>query len=360
MKLEKALTLLEAVVPSRHVDPLLTYVGMEAKEDKLSLFGSDGTLDLELVLDYPVAGEGRYLVPRAPFFQLVKGMEDPFLALEGRELKAASGALKAEIRLAEWPERPRGRIPREGESWRSREVEPAVLAELFSKVLYAVSREDYRGVFRGVQLEWREDGLRAVASDGYRLAMAWTGEGPLEKAVVLQASSVALLVRVLRSLEAERALLSVEEAGKALALEVEEEGFSLKVGVSPMEGTYPDYERVVPKEFVLEAVLEAPSLVRALKRALVLAYRDNRRVDLLFEGDKVRLFTEGEYGKGEEELPAKVTGTLPPVAFNGQYLLEALEAVEGEARLRLSGQTTPALLEDLGARYRAVVVPLRT
>lgn len=90
------------------------------------------------------------------------------------------------------------------------------------------------------------------------------------------------------------------------------------------------------------------------------------RVDLLFEEGRVLLSAEGDYGKGQEEVPVHLEGLPLAVAYNARYLLEALSPLSGQAVLLLSGPTSPSLVRpgeassgEAAEGYQAVVVPLR-
>ena len=105
--------------------------------------------------------------------------------------------------------------------------------------------------------------------------------------------------------------------------------------------------------------MEGEALREAVRRVSVLSVRQNHRVDLLLEEGRILLSAEGDYGKGQEEVPAQVEGPGMAVAYNARYLLEALAPVGDRAHLGISGPTSPSLIWGDGEGYRAVVVPLR-
>ncbi|MFN3369268.1 MAG: DNA polymerase III subunit beta, partial [Thermus sp.] len=140
----------------------------------------------------------------------------------------------------------------------------------------------------------------------------------------------------------------------------------LRMAVRLMEGEFPDYERVIPKEFPLKAAFEVEAFREALRRVSVLSDRQNHRVDLLFEEGRALLSAEGDYGKGQEVVPVRLEGTPLAVAYNARYLLEALSPLSGQAVLLLSGPASPSLVRpgeaspaEAGEGYQAVVAPLR-
>jgi DNA polymerase-3 subunit beta len=361
--LAEKMALLERVIPSRSSNPLLTYLGLATEGGALLLFGSNGEVDLEVRLTADLEGEGRYLVPSQPFFQLVRSLpgEAVELALES-DLSLSSGRFRTRLALAPTEGYPELLFPgleeKEGPFSQRAGFLAEELQRALSQVRYAASNEEYRAIFRGVQLEFSERGFRAVASDGYRLALFdLKRPQPFTKKAVVPARSVDELVRVLRSAEGE-VVLALGPGTLGLAIP-QEEGV-LRMAVRLMEGEFPDYERVIPKDFPLRASLEVEPFREALKRVSVLADKQNHRVDLFLEEGRALLSAEGDYGKGQEEVSVVLEGAPMSLAYNARYLLEALAPLSGQAELLFSGPTSPTLVRPLGeGGYQAVVVPLR-
>jgi len=380
--LAEQIALLERVIPSRSSNPLLTYLGLSAAPQEgagsgaLVLFGSNGEVDLEVRLPAQVSGEGRYLVPSQPFFSLVRSLpgEAVELALGGEspgaqgtpQLSLSSGRFTTRLSAAPTEGYPDLLFPDPGGPggdgvFPYRVLLPVEeLLKVLAHVRYAASNEEYRAIFRGVQLEFSERGLRAVASDGYRLALFdLERPQPFVRKAVVPARSVDEVVRVLRSAGTGEAGLALGPG--VLALEVGQGGEgALRMAVRLMEGEFPDYERVIPREFPSRVALEVEPFREALRRVSVLADRQNHRVDLLFGEGQALLSAEGDYGRGQEEVPVGLEGTPMGLAYNARYLLEALGPLTGSAELLLSGPKSPSLIRPLGGGgYQAVVVPLR-
>lgn len=362
--LAERIALLERVIPTRSSNPLFTYLGLTLEPGTLVLFGSNGEVDLEVRLQGEVQGQGRHLVPAQPFFQLVRSLPGDQVELAlGADLELASGRFRTRLSLASgegYPELffPQAEGPSEIYALQTRLPVEDLLRAL-AHVRYAASNEEYRAIFRGVQLEFSEQGLRSVASDGYRLALYDLSRShPFAKKVVVPARSVDEVVRALRAAGAGEAVVALGPGTLGVALEGET---SLRLAVRLMEGEFPDYERVIPREFPLKAVVEVEPFREALRRVSVLADRQNHRVDLFFQGENALLSAEGDYGRGQEELPVRLEGEPLAVAYNARYLLEALGPLSGQAVLLLSGPTSPSLVRPAveGEGYQAVVVPLR-
>ncbi|RDI95245.1 DNA polymerase III subunit beta [Meiothermus sp. QL-1] len=352
--LTEGLSILERIIPSRSTNPILTYLPIEASERGLTLQGTNGEVDLEVRLAAEVQGAGRVLVPASTFAQVVRGAPGELIELsltgEGR-LELSSSTFNTLLSTAPpegYPElsfapSPQERMPALG------------LARAITRVRYAASQEEYRAIFRGVQLEMSSRRLRAVASDGFRLARYDLPlEGLPSRKLVVPARTADEIVRVFKDAEEELAF-AVEEGSLTLA------GRAVRMAVKLMEGEFPDYERVIPQSFVLEATLPAEAFRESLKRVALMADRNNHRVNLTFTPGRLGIDAEGDYGRGREEMEVELSGeTQMLAAYNARYLIEALAPVEGAVRLRLSGPTTPSVLQAVeDAGYLAVVVPLR-
>ena len=351
--LAEAAGVLERIAPTKPSQPVLAHLYLEGVPEGLLMRATNGEVDLELLVPAEVEGTGAALVPAALFGQLVRSLpaEHAELRLTPEGLELEGGSFSTRIATADPETFPPFPEPEGAEGKLSAEA----LAKALSRVRYAAAQEEYRAIFRGIQLEFGEHRFRAVATDGFRLALFDVAEGPgFEAKRVLPARNADELVRLIKDLAVPLSL-SVGEA------RLWAKGERFRVALALMEGSFPDYERVIPDRFVLEAVLDAEALRQAIERLRVLADRQSQRIDVAFSETGLELVAEGELGRGRELLAAEVQGEAPLVAaFNAQYLADALKGLKGPVHFRLSGPTTPSLIEsEEEPGYRAVVVPLR-
>ncbi len=346
------LALLEHIIPTRSSNPILTYLPLELGKKGLLLRGTNGEVDLEASLPAEITGELLALVPAQLFFQIVRNAPGELIEMSfGDKLSLASGSFKTELALAS----PEGYPELAFQESKNERISARELTRAILRVRYAASLEEYRAIFRGVQLEFSPAGLRAVASDGFRLArFDLAAPSPQPRKIVVPARAADEIVRVFKDLEGE---LEIAASEHSLTLV----GPAARMTAKLMEGQFPDYQRVIPQQFVLEASLQAEALRESLKRVSVLSDRSNHRVNLIFREDQLEINAESESGRGGEELSVNTSGTLPlEAAYNAQYLIDALAPVSGTVNLKLSGPTNPSVIqaaEDSG--YLAVVVPLR-
>ena len=350
--LSEALALLERVIPSRHSNPILTHLHLSTEGPDLCLLGSNLEIDLALLAPAELQDEGTALIPAHLFAQIVRGLPGEIVQLTQTmgELHVESGNFKTRLTTVDTADYPEPRFTKNG----GLQVGAGAFAKALGRVRYAASNEEYRAVFRGVQLELSPERLRAVASDGFRLARY---DQPVQSTevhtIVIPARSVDEIIRVLKDESGEVELGFIENS-----LVLYSPRFRMRVSL--MEGSFPDYERVIPTDCALEVHLDAEVLRTSLRRVSMLADKSNHRVDLLFQENRLEVVSEGDYGQGREELHTEHQGEPQKMlAYNAQYLIDALSQIEGMAHLKMA-QAGPTIIEaadDQG--YLAVVVPLR-
>ncbi|WP_299432226.1 DNA polymerase III subunit beta [uncultured Meiothermus sp.] len=364
--LAEGLSILERIIPSRSSNPILTYLPIELSDQGLILRGTNGEVDIEVKLPAEIQGSGQVLVPAQTFSQIVRSAPGELVELifgqgaegaksAGERLELHSGAFNTQFSTTSPDGYPELSFTVPGSGAGAVEtIAASRLAQAITRVRYAASTEEYRAIFRGVQLEMSPAGLRSVASDGFRLARYDLPMQLQTRKLVIPARSADEIVRVFKDAQGEVAF-AVGEGTLTLV------GEAVRMSVKLMEGEFPDYARVIPQSFVLEATLTAEALRESLKRVAVLSDRNNHRVNLLFNNGKLDIDAEGDYGRGREELNIDSSGESQlMVAYNAQYLIDALVPIEGAVRIKLSGPTSPSVvqaIEDTG--YLAVVVPLR-
>lgn len=351
--LNNILGLVGRIAPSRPSNPLLAYVRLRAEGGTLTLHAANEQVDLEARLPWE-GGPFDVLLPARLLVQ--QGHEAELLGLEGGKFRLRSGPVEAGLAYAE----PEGfpAFPEVGEAFR---LPVEALLEALDEVRYATAKEEYRAIFLGVQLEFSSRGFRAVASDGYRLAL-YDAPHPaaVEGRVVVPRKSVDELVYALSQAEGEVGVglapgMMVRQVGFAFRIQ----GAEVRLVTRLLEGEFPDYERVIPNTFAATVRVQASGLREALKRLAPLTDSGVRRVDVALKPGGLSVEVQGDHGEARAWLPASVEGE-GTFAFNGKQLLEAVSPMEGEVRWDFAGGVNPTVIWQEGEGYRAVVVPLRT
>ena len=347
----------ERIIPSRSSNPGLSLLRIDTRDDGIELSGSNMDVDIRARFAADTQGEGSYAVPAHVFSQVVRALPDDLVELEfgDKELDLSSGTFATKLQLMAPSSAPQLVFPTALDG----ALDAALLGKALGSVRYAAAVADYQAVFRGVKLELGAQTTRAVATDGFRLAYYHleTATG-LEGDVVVPGRSVDELIRILGEGDAELGLsegqLSVHTG-------------SVHVNLKLMDGTFPDYERIIPQSFPVSITLDAPKLAEAVSRVALMADKTaNNRVDLFVRDGVLQITAEGTYGRSQESLDVLQEGTDPEIAlaYNAKYLVDALGPAAGDVRLSFSGggpSSAPSVVADLGdPSYLAMVVPLRT
>jgi DNA polymerase-3 subunit beta len=344
----------ERIVPARSSNPGLSLVRLKLADGALVFSGSNMDIDIEARVAADVTGTGEVAVPAQVFGQVVRALpgDQVELTIDEKEMEIVSGSYDTRLQLVDASQAPTLSFADEY----SGELAAQELSVALGHVRYAAATADYQAIFRGVKLELGDGRTRAVASDGFRLAYyhLFSSSG-LDANIVLPARSVEELVRVL---DQGTVSLGLSEGQLMLATD------SVRMNIKLMDGTFPDYERVIPSSFPVSVTTEARQLSEAVSRVALMADRTtNNRVDLFVKDGVVQITAEGAFGRSQEAVPVRQEGTDPEIvaAFNAKYLVDALAPLTGQICISLSRETAPSVMVDpANPGYLAMVVPLRT
>lgn len=248
---------------------------------------------------------------------------------------------------------------------------PAIaLSEGLGGVLFAASADETKQVLTGVHLTHKQDCLEFAATDGHRLALVETSdqahadhdeEEPLPSPD-LEDFALTIPARALRELE--RMLTTANEAD-LIALHLDEgqvifEFKQQRLTSRKLEGAYPAYHQLIPRQFNRRVTLERKTLISSIERVAVLADQKNNIVKFRLNAmdQKLHLSVEAQdVGSGEESLPAQVTGEDLEIAFNVKYLTEGLKALpSGEIQMQLNENNQPVIFSPLGAMQMTYLI----
>lgn len=353
-QLADTLSHVERIIPSRSSNPGLSLLKIDLVDDGLIFSGSNMDIDIRARLSADVQGGGSYALPAQVFGQVVRALPGELVELvfnEG-ELGIASASYATKLQLVAPESAPTLSFPEEHEG----ELDGEQFARALTHVRYAAAVAEYQAIFRGVKLELADGKVRGIATDGFRLAYYHLAESSgLDADVVLPARSVDELAKLLAEGPARLHLTEGQ-------LSVASGPFELNLKL--MEGSFPDYERVIPAAFPVSITLDAKALSEAVARVAVMADKSaNNRIDMFIKDGRLQITAEGSYGRSQEALEVTQEGSDPEIAlaYNAKYLIDALAQIGGDLRISFSGSTSPSVMADLAdPAYLAMVVPLRT
>jgi DNA polymerase-3 subunit beta len=248
-------------------------------------------------------------------------------------------------------------VVRFNESWRVRSGE---LHKLISHTSFAVSTEESRPILNGVLWELRADYMRMVATNGHRLAKM---QVPIDGA---NAPASEFIVPP-KALDQVKRLFPAEE-DLEIARGDNHLGFRspfTAVYTRLIEGPYPNYEQVIPRDNDRIAIADKGALAGALRRMAIVASDQTHRIRMSFNSGMVRFSVQTpDLGEAQDELAVRYTGDPLDIGFNASYLLEILRYIPTEeVKLTFKAPERAATLEPEGwsdpAIYVCLVMPLR-
>ncbi|MCB1605400.1 MAG: DNA polymerase III subunit beta [Xanthomonadales bacterium] len=344
------------VVERRQTLPVLANVLVQLADGRLSLTTSDLEVELSGSAEVEMAEAGEVTIPARKLFDIVKALPDGAkveVGLSGERVLVKAGRSRYTLAALPATEFPQSEI---GEVVERVRVPQADLKVLIERTGFAMAVQDVRFYLNGLLLERRGQGLRAVATDGHRLALAdWNAEGEPGRQVIVPRKGVLELQRLLGSADGE-----VELAFSRNHVQVFLGDGQL---VSKLiDGRFPDYEAVIPAVADVPVVVDREELRAALLRAAILSNEKYRGIRVELADQLLRISAHNpEQEEAVEEVPAECEACSWAIGFNVNYVLDALSAINTESVvLRLRDGNSSMLLEAPESRsVRHVVMPLR-
>jgi DNA polymerase III subunit beta len=360
----RALGHVQSVVERRNTIPILSNVLLRAEDGKLALSATD--MDIEMVATVPTQAvrKGATTVPAHTLYDIVRKLR------EGAQVELDALGDKGSLTLRS------GRsvftlacLPPEdypmmagGDLAHNFLLSAADLKRLIDRTRFAISTEETRYYLNGIYLHAATNNalamLRAVATDGHRLARM---EVPLPEG----ASGMPGVIVPRKTVIELRKLLDEMEQDVTIALSDTKIRFSFGATVLTsklIDGTFPDYDRVIPtaNDRILE--VECKPFAEAVDRVSTISTEKSRAVKLALEQGSLTLSaTSPENGTASEELEVSYAAQPLEIGFNARYLLDITEQIEGEgARFAMADAASPTLVRDTAdASALYVLMPMR-
>ena len=355
----KSLSHVQSVVERRNTIPILSNVLIEAREDgSIRLMATDLDLQVDESVPANVGQPGATTVSAHTLFDIVRKLpEGSQVELNAAEGKMQLSAGRARFNLSTLP-RDDFPVIAEGELPTRFELPAATLRQIIDKTRFAISTEETRYYLMGIFLHVADDQLKAAATDGHRLASVTVPkpDGADEMPdVIIPRKCVAELRKLLDELEG--------------TVEVSMSGTKIRFGLGSavltsklIDGTFPDYNRVIPTANDKLLKLDPKTFAQGVDRVSTIASEKTRAVKINVDRDKVTLsVTSPESGTATEELAADYGSDGIEIGFNARYLLDILSEIDGDTvEVHLADAAAPTLLrENDKSEALYVLMPMR-
>ncbi|HNG55304.1 MAG: DNA polymerase III subunit beta [Nitrospira sp.] len=358
----------QGVVEKRNTMPILSNILLEAKHDGAEIVATDLEIGMRGLYKATVLEAGGVTISARKLYEIIKELPSGEIELTSGENNWTTIQFgKSQFKVVGLPSSDYPALPsieREGLT----PLAGAGLLELIRKTLFAAGDNDARYILNGLLVsltttEKKTTLLRLVGTDGHRLAVAEREVGsPNAKPL---AQDIKAIIPKKAAQEMRRLL---EEGGDEEPLI----GFTKNLMIFRksgllltsrlMEGNYPNYQQVVPKESGKRIVVNRGLLESALRRVSVLSKDKANAVKVSFAAGGMTLFSSNpDYGEATEELVARYEGEALHTGFNARYLLDALSVMDGESvSLQMDTALSPCLIQEAESPgFKCVVMPIK-
>jgi len=359
-KLQEGITAVSSAVPSKSTLPVLGNLLLETTERglKLSATDLDVAVATEVLAETEIAGS--LTLPARKLAEIVRELPSApvkLASLGEQRITLECGQSKFKLLGLPKDEFPSLPTVAYSDNWRLRAGD---LQKLISHTTFAASTEESRPILNGVLWELRPGRTKMVATNGHRLAQM---ELDVEE---LTASAHDFIIPP-KALEQVRRLFPPDEE---IEIGRGENHLSFRSPLTTVvtrliEGPYPNYEQVIPKDNDKAAVIDKALLASALKRMAVVASDQTHRIRLSFTSALLKFSVQTpDVGEGQDELALQYSGDPLDIGFNGNYLLEILRYMPSElVRLTFKAPERAAMISPEGwsdpARFGCLLMPLR-
>lgn len=362
--LAKTLASAARVVEHKTTIPVLAHFYLEAGE-ALTIRGTDLDLEFETRIPANVEARGAICAPAATLADMVRKFDDKVdvrMEMDGEQLIVRAGRSRMKLGTlpaADYPDIAAKQTPHAFET-------PAKsLAAMLERTAFAISNEETRYYLNGVYLHFARDAdrqyLRAVTTDGHRLARfdAAPPDGCQNMpGVIVPRKTVETLLRMLKDAGDETA--RIELCDTLIRFRLGETSLTSKL----IDGTFPDYARVIPTNGDKRASLDAEALAQAVARVATISSERGRAVKFAFSNDRLALsVTNPDMGEARDEIDVEWDGPAFEVGFNGAYVqtvLAALTGGNGRVIMKFTDPGAPCVLTSASDdAMLAVLMPMR-
>lgn len=356
--LQQGLGAVAGSIPTRTTLPVLSNILIEAEDGAVRMSGTDLDTAVSVRVAAEVAEPGAITAPAKKLQEIARELPGAVeLSTQGDTISISSNRTRFKLNglpRDEFPAFPKVEF---AESWKLTGQE---LQRLISHVSFAASTEETRPILNGVLWQLGEGEMRMVATNGHRLAkmtLPREGEGRAVGDLIVHPKALGQVQRLFGGAEA----VEVARSENHIGFRSE----SVQVFTRLIEGPYPNYEQVIPKDNDKNLVADKGALQAAVRRMAIVASDQTHRIRMSLGGPMLRFSVETpDLGAATEELPVEYDGDPLDIGFNAQYLLELLRYMPtDEVRMTFKAPERAATIQPIGNEdtpdYMCLVMPLR-
>ncbi len=358
--LSKGLQTVSHAVATKAPMPVLGNILMATDDGRLKLAATNLETTIVTYVGCAIQEEGGVTVPARLVKEFVTNLPAGTINLvtENDTLHIKSDKTKSKfngINIEEFPE-----LPTITFDDNYVELDPKIFSLTVSLVAFAAGNDDSRPIFTGVYIKLEEGKLTIVSTDGFRLSeKVISSQGNAQNFSAVVPAKTLLEISKIYSGAEQNVKMRINDTGNMVLFHADDTYISSII----LDGQYPDYKRIIPKETVLSAIFTSQDFIEAVKLTNIFAKEANNTIKIRFDPEgKIKINTlSEESGEHESEILAEVDGELMEIAVNAKYLLDFLNNVKSEKiSVRTSGNVSPCVFESKDhPEFIHIIMPLQ-
>jgi DNA polymerase-3 subunit beta len=357
----------QGIVERKNTIPILANVLIEASGDEVKLLATDLEVGLRSRCAASVTKGGSLTLPAKKLYEIIKALPETDVRIEEDKNGVKVAADRFDSRMQTLPREDFPSLPESSGTY-SATLPRDVLRHMVSKTQFAITGEDTRYFLNGALFILRPESMILVSTDGHRLALISVprdkvkgkGNGAAtdeEVRVILPRKTLLELGRLLSDGDGD---IHYERGENHLFFEI---GGRLLIS-RMIDGQFPAFERVIPKNNDKRVEFDRDKLTNAVKRVALLSNERSRAVKFQIDTGKVEIASSSpEFGEAKEVLMVDYTGTPVTICFNAQYVLDFLSVADTDSvSLEFKDEMSQAVMKPLNADgydYTYVIMPMR-
>jgi DNA polymerase-3 subunit beta len=353
----KPLQIVGGVVERRQTLPILANILINAENGRLTVTATDLEVELRTAVDVETSDEADFTLPARKLIDICRALPEEAkldIDIEGERAVIKTGRSRFTLGVLPAQDYPNMEPTSTVHTF---SIGEGKLKGLIEKTHFAMAQQDVRYYLNGMLLEQEGETLRTVATDGHRLALS---EEKLESEkqsfqVILPRKAVLELGRMLTDGDQQ---LEVQVGTNHIRITIGDTVFTSKL----IDGKFPDYQKVIPKDTDKEVVVDRELMKQALQRTSILSNEKYRGIRFNFKSGVLGLLAHNpEQEEAEEELEISYEGDEVAIGFNVGYLIEVFTVMTTkEVQMSLRDENSSCLIEAVGeGNSRYVVMPMR-
>jgi DNA polymerase-3 subunit beta len=363
--LNKGLSLVSRVVSSKAQLPILSNILLATDKGRLKLSATNLETGINYWLGAKIEKEGAISVPAKTLTEFVSLLPPEKVQLEVKDstLNIISGSYSANLvglPASEFPV-----VPSLKEE-KTFSFSPEELLKGISQTIFAASQDEGRPVLTGVLFQLKDEDLILVATDGYRLSFRKMRAGKNLKEVKEFQRGLIIPARVLGELEK---IIGGSQQKEEISLAITSSSNQI-IFVTPeaeivsrlIEGSFPEFEKIIPEKWTTKVVLERESFLRAVRTASIFARESANIVKFKIQNSKFKISANApQVGDNLIELEAKQEGEENSIAFNSRFILDFLNSTQAnEISFEMTTPLNPGIFRPVGdSSYFHIIMPVR-